>query len=72
MRSAGASDEEARAALEFDPDRIALTQKEKALFNYALKANGDPHAIQPADIAELRRGSCFSTFTPEAASSAAA
>jgi uncharacterized peroxidase-related enzyme len=55
LRSAGASDEEVRAALEFDPDRIGLSEKEKALFNYALKANGDPHSIVPADIEELRR-----------------
>ena len=40
---------------EFDPDRIGLSEKEKALFNYALKANGDPHSIVPADIEELRR-----------------
>src|SRR6516225_3776815 len=55
MRSAGASDEEVVAALEFDPDRIGLSGKEKALFNYALKANGDPHSIVAADIEELRR-----------------
>jgi uncharacterized peroxidase-related enzyme len=55
LRNAGASDEEVAAALEFDPDRIGLSEKEKALFNYALKANGDPHSIVPADIEELRR-----------------
>jgi hypothetical protein len=42
------------AALEFDPDRIRLSEKEKALFNFALKANGDPHSIVPADVEELR------------------
>jgi len=55
LRNAGASDEEVVAALEFDPDRIGLSGKEKALFNYALKANGDPHSIVSADIEELRR-----------------
>jgi uncharacterized peroxidase-related enzyme len=55
LRNAGASDEEVAAALEFDPDRIGLSEKEKALFNYALKANGDPHSIVPADIEEVRR-----------------
>jgi len=55
LRNAGASDEEVVAALEFDPDRIGLSGKEKALFNYALKANGDPHSIVAADIEELRR-----------------
>jgi uncharacterized peroxidase-related enzyme len=55
LRNAGASDEEVVAALEFDPDRIGLSAKEKALFNYALKANGDPHSIVSADIEELRR-----------------
>lgn len=55
LRNAGASDEEVKAALEFDPDRIGLSAKEKALFEYALKANGDPHSTTPDDIAELRR-----------------
>ena len=55
LRNAGASDEEVAAALAFDPDRIGLSEKEKALFNYALKANGDPHSIQPADIEAVRR-----------------
>ena len=55
LRNAGASDVEVKAALEFDPDRIGLSDKEKALFNYALKANGDPHSILPADIEELRK-----------------
>jgi AhpD family alkylhydroperoxidase len=35
LRNAGASDEEVLAALEFDPDRIGLSDKEKVLFNYA-------------------------------------
>jgi uncharacterized peroxidase-related enzyme len=55
LRNAGASDAEVAAALEFDPGRIGLSAKEKALFNYALKANGDPHSIVPADIEELRQ-----------------
>jgi uncharacterized peroxidase-related enzyme len=55
MRNAGASDEEVKAALAFDPDRIGLSEKEKALFNYALKANGDPHSIELSDIEQLRK-----------------
>jgi uncharacterized peroxidase-related enzyme len=55
LRNAGASDEEVKAALSFDPDRIGLNEKEKALFNFALKANGDPHAMTPADIEAVRR-----------------
>jgi uncharacterized peroxidase-related enzyme len=55
MRNAGASDAEVEAALAFDPLRIGLSDKEAALFEYALKANGDPHAIVPEDIAALRR-----------------
>ncbi len=54
LRNAGASDAEVKAALEFDPDRIGLSEKEMALFNYAMKANGDPHSISRADIDELR------------------
>ena len=54
MLNAGASDDEVKAALKFDPDQVGLNEKERALFNYAMKANGDPHSITPADIAELR------------------
>jgi uncharacterized peroxidase-related enzyme len=54
MRNAGASDDEVKAALEFDPDRLGFTRKEKLLFNYALKANGDPHSISQDDISALR------------------
>lgn len=54
MKSAGASDEEVKAAVAYDPDRLDLTEKERALFDYALKANGDPHSITPDDIAALR------------------
>jgi uncharacterized peroxidase-related enzyme len=54
MRNAGASDDEVKAALEFDPDRLDFTRKEKLLFNYALKANGDPHSISQDDISALR------------------
>jgi uncharacterized peroxidase-related enzyme len=54
LRNAGASDAEVKAALEFDPERIGLSEKEKALFNYALKANGDPHSITRADIDAVR------------------
>ena len=55
MRNAGASDEEIDAALAFDPGRIGLSEKEAALFEYALKANGDPHSTTPEDVAALRR-----------------
>ena len=55
LRNAGASDDEVKAALAFDPDRIGLTDKEKALFDFALKANGDPHSMLPADIEAARK-----------------
>ena len=55
LREAGASDEEVKAALAFDPAGIGLSAKEQALFNYALKANGDPHGMTPDDIAEVRK-----------------
>jgi uncharacterized peroxidase-related enzyme len=54
LRNAGASDEEVQAALSFDPDRIGLNAKEKALFEFALKANGDPHSIAPGDLEAAR------------------
>jgi uncharacterized peroxidase-related enzyme len=55
LRNAGASDAEVKAALEFDPTNIGLSAKETALFNFAMKANGDPHSILPADIEEARQ-----------------
>ena len=54
MLNAGADDDQVEAALAFDPDRLELSDKERALFEYALKANGDPHAITKQDIDELR------------------
>jgi uncharacterized peroxidase-related enzyme len=54
MLNAGADDGEVRAALAFDPDRLGLPEKERELFNYAMKANGDPHSITEKDIAKLR------------------
>jgi len=54
LRNAGASDEEVDAALNFDPQRIGLSPKEQALFEYAIKANGDPHGIKREDIEALR------------------
>lgn len=54
MKSAGASDAEVQAALRFDAQGIGLCPKEQALFEYALKANGDPHGITPEDFVPLR------------------
>lgn len=54
MKAAGATDEQVQAALRFDPQGIGLSNKEQALFEYALKANGDPHGITPDDLAPLR------------------
>ena len=54
LRNAGASDAEVDAALNFDPSKIGLSPKEQALFEYAIKANGDPHGITRQDIDALR------------------
>ena len=54
MKNAGASDAEVAAALRFDPQGIGLNTKEAALFEFALKANGDPHGITPEDFLPLR------------------
>jgi len=54
LRNSGASDAEVDAALNFDPKRIGLSPKEQALFEYAIKANGDPHGITRPDIDALR------------------
>jgi uncharacterized peroxidase-related enzyme len=54
MRESGASDAEVEAALSMDPDRLGLSAKERALFEFGLKANGDPHSIPRAEIDALR------------------
>lgn len=54
MKDAGATEDEVQAALRFDPKGIGLSEKEQALFEYALKANGDPHGITPEDFVPLR------------------
>ena len=54
MQSLGGSDAEIAAAREFDPDHIGLDAKERALFEYTMKVNGDPHSIMPEDIAACR------------------
>ncbi|MGE0630623.1 MAG: carboxymuconolactone decarboxylase family protein [Hyphomicrobiaceae bacterium] len=54
MRESGASDEEVDAALSMDPEKLGLDPKERALFEFALKANGDPHSIPRAEIEALR------------------
>ncbi|MBM3347932.1 MAG: hypothetical protein FJY55_15795, partial [Betaproteobacteria bacterium] len=54
MKAAGATESEVQAALRFDPQGIGLSAREQALFEYALKANGDPHGITPDDFAPLR------------------
>ena len=54
MNASGASEAEILAARQFDPDGIGLDPKERALFEFALKANGDPHAITQADVDGVR------------------
>jgi uncharacterized peroxidase-related enzyme len=55
MLAAGATDAEVKAALSMDPEQLGLSAKEQALFNWALKANGDPHAITREDVEAVRR-----------------
>ena len=55
MRNAGADEEEVQAALSFDPARMGLNEKEQALFDFALRANGDPHSMTLEDIEALRK-----------------
>ena len=50
LQSLGSSDQEIAAAREFDAEQIDFSPKEKALFEYAMKANGDAHSITPEDI----------------------
>lgn len=54
MRNAGASEEEVDAALTFDPSRMGLSEKEQALFDFALRANGDPHSMTREEVDVVR------------------
>jgi alkylhydroperoxidase family enzyme len=38
----------------FDPDRIGLSSKERQIFHFVMKVNGDPHSITEEDIVALR------------------
>ena len=50
LQSLGSSDQEITAAREFDAEQIEFSPTEQALFEYAMKANGDAHSITPEDI----------------------
>ncbi|PPR11357.1 MAG: hypothetical protein CFH41_00938 [Alphaproteobacteria bacterium MarineAlpha11_Bin1] len=54
LQSLGSSDTEIAAAREFNPEDIDFSPKERALFEYAMKANGDAHSITPEDIKVCR------------------
>lgn len=54
MLELGSTADEIAGAREFDAERIDFTDKERALFEYAMKANGDPHSITPEDIEGCR------------------
>ena len=55
MLQAGATQKEIQGARDFDPDRIGLSDKERALFEYAMKANGDAHSIELSDVAHCKQ-----------------
>lgn len=54
MRASGADTDEIRAARNFDSTALDLSGKERALFEFALKANGDPHAVTRADVGKVQ------------------
>jgi len=54
MRASGANTGEISAARNFDSTALDLSDKERALFEFALKANGDPHAITRDDVERVK------------------
>ncbi len=54
MKASGASLEEISAARTFDLNNLGLSTKETALFEFALKANGDPHGVKREDVDAVR------------------
>lgn len=42
------------AALSFDPAGMGLSDKEQALFEFAIRANGDPHSMARAEVDAVR------------------
>lgn len=55
MLAAGASDDEVKAALAMDPEKLGLSPKEQALFDFALRANGDPHSMTREDVDAVKK-----------------
>ena len=55
MRSAGASEEEVTAALSFDPAGMGLDAREQALFDFAMRANGDPHSVTREEVEAVKQ-----------------
>jgi alkylhydroperoxidase family enzyme len=54
LRDEGVADEQIAAARAFDPDRAGFSPKERALFDFVMKVNGDPHSITDEDVEALR------------------
>ncbi len=54
MQGHGARDDEIAGARNFDADKLDFNDKERELFELAMKANGDPHSIQREDIERCR------------------
>lgn len=54
MHAQGADTEQISAARNFDSEGLALSPKERALFDFALKANGDPHGINREDVQAVK------------------
>jgi alkylhydroperoxidase family enzyme len=54
LRAEGWVDEQIQGARDFDPQQAGLSPKEGVLFNFAMKANGDPHSTDKGDVDLLR------------------
>jgi len=54
LRAEGANEEEIKAAIEFDLEKVDISAKEKRLVEFAIKADVDPHGITEEEFAELR------------------
>jgi uncharacterized peroxidase-related enzyme len=54
MDGHGASLDEIAGARTFDSVKLGLSEKEAVLFEFALKANGDPHGIKREDVEKVQ------------------
>ena len=50
----GLQDDQISSVRSFDIDKLDLSPKEKKIYDFVMKVNGDPHSITDEDVESLR------------------